>query len=144
MPEAAEALKRLLTGLQRNQITGNNVRFLGTASWDSPETLTLPELNNAWYAAVPFGEMNNFMTSFQENFGYHPPQLSSLSYDAVLLIAELGKEGLVSGEITRQDGFFGANGAYRFLSDGTSERSYDVMEINNGSVAVLDPAQKFF
>jgi ABC-type branched-subunit amino acid transport system substrate-binding protein len=144
MPEAAEPLKRLLSGLAQNQITSDNVRFIGTASWDNPETLMLPELNNAWYSAVPFDGMNSFMTNFQENFGYRPPQLASLSYDAVLLIAELGKDGLYEGAIIRQDGFFGANGAYRFLNTGISERGYDVMEVSNGSVTIIDPAQKFF
>jgi len=144
MPESAEALQRLLISLQQYQITSENVRFIGTASWDSPETLSIAALNYAWYATVPFGEMDNFMNNFQENFGYRPPQLASLSYDAVLLIAELGKEGLYSGGITRSDGFFGANSAYRFLNSGVSERSYDVMEIREGSVAVIDPAQKFF
>ena len=144
MPESGEALKRLLASLQQAQVTGSNVRFIGTASWDNPETLMLPELNNAWYSAVPFDGMNSFMTNFQENFGYRSPQLASLSYDAVLLIAELGKEGLHEGAIIRNDGFFGANGAYRFQANGVSERAYDVMEINNGSVTVIDPAQKFF
>ena len=144
MPETGEALKRLLTSLQQNQITSDVVRYMGTASWDNPETLAMPELNHAWYTAVPFNNMNDFMTNFQENFGYRPPQLASLSYDAVLMIAELGKDGLHEGAIIKDDGFFGANGAYRFQPSGVSERAYDVMEITNGSVTVVDPAPKFF
>jgi ABC-type branched-subunit amino acid transport system substrate-binding protein len=144
LPESGAELKRFLLSLGQNNISTKNVRFLGLESWDNPETYTIPELDGAWYTSVPYQNMNSFMVNFNENFGYRPPQLASLAYDAVLLAAELGKNGLMSGQILRPDGFYGVNGAYRFSPSGLSERKYDIIEINYGKITILDSAPSFF
>lgn len=144
MPESGATLKRFLLALKQDNITSSKVRYLGLESWDNAETYTMPELDSAWYTAVPYAGMNSFMVNFNENFGYRPPQLASLAYDAVLLAAELGQKGLMGSDILRPDGFYGVNGAYRFNASGASERKYDIVEINYGRINIVDSAPSFF
>ena len=55
------------------------------------------------------------------------------------------KSGLFSIErLMRPTGFVGTDGLFRFLSDGTVERSLAVLEINRRGFKVVDPAPKAF
>ncbi len=144
MPESGEALRRLVTSLERNGLTSEKVRFIGTAAWDDSDTYGMYELHNAWFPAVPYSNMRSFMTTFQENFGYRPAQVASLAYDAVLLAAEIGRAGLKGDALTSLQGYYGANGSYRFLANGESERGYDIVEVNRGRIKVVDFAPSYF
>ena len=41
-------------------------------------------------------------------------------------------------------GFLGVDGAFRFASTGVGERSFEVREVGNGTISIVDPAPRQF
>ena len=145
IPHGGETLERFLLAMQQQGISTTNVTLLGTALWDNPETLSISELDNAVYASVPYEGVERFNDNFMSSFGYRPSsKVVSLGYDAVALAIRLSGSGFASSAITNPRGFVGVNGAYRFDSRGINERSYEVLEISNGQITVVDPASYYF
>lgn len=144
IPQGGEALERILLGMQQKGLGQADITILGTALWDNPETLSIPELNNAIYAGVPYEAFENFSNKFMSSFGYRPQKITSLAYDAVDLAIKLSDSNFSTSEITNQQGFIGVNGAYRFDSMGVSERRYEVVEILNGQIRVVERAAYYF
>lgn len=144
LADAGGSLTQILQETQQAGLRAGQVRLLGVNAWDNSKTLANQALQGAWFTNVPSVEMGNFVDSFYSNFNYKPLPVAALSYDAILLTAELGKGGLAAGAIERQQGFYGANGAYRLRSNGTAERRYDVMEVSGGQAFVIDEAAKTF
>ncbi|MGA9848481.1 MAG: hypothetical protein WBQ45_12685 [Roseiarcus sp.] len=46
--------------------------------------------------------------------------------------------------LTNVSGFNGADGVFRFRTDGTNERGLAVMEIDNNAATVISPAPRSF
>jgi len=55
-----------------------------------------------------------------------------------------GSQRFSESVLTNPSGFAGADGLFRFRADGTSERGLAVLEMRNGSTAVVSPAPKSF
>lgn len=127
-------------------IDSRRVKILGTTGWDYPAAPGERALVGGWFAAPDPGAWRAFAGTFAKSTGSAPPRLASLAYDAVALSATFatgsGRYGPVN--LTRASGFNGVDGNYRFLADGTSERSLAVLELRQSGPILLEPAPQGF
>lgn len=138
--------------LSQYDLPPSEVRRLGTGLFDDPALAADPSMNGAWFAAPAPAARENFERSFLTNFGYTPPRLASLGYDAAALAAVLAQRGLMAGgnpafdrgAIMNPNGFAGIDGIFRFRPNGTAERGLAVLEYRNGAITVIDDAPKTF
>jgi hypothetical protein len=77
-------------------------------------------------------------------YGSEPPRLATLAYDAVSLAAALarsqGAQRFTEGVLTGSAGFNGADGIFRFRTDGQNERGLPILQIGRGATTVVSPA----
>ncbi|MGA8713586.1 MAG: penicillin-binding protein activator, partial [Roseiarcus sp.] len=83
---------------------------------------------------------------YRAKFNSDPTRLATLSYDAVMLAGALAKtpDRFSQRALTNVSGFNGADGVFRFRTDGTNERGLAVMEIDNNAATVISPAPRSF
>jgi len=124
------------------------VKFLGTGLWDEPNLGREPALVGAWFAAPAPDARQSFEQRFQETYGYRPPRLATLAYDATALAAALARSGdptpFRTDQLTNPNGFSGIDGIFRLLPDGTTERGLAVIEVTRSGFLVIDPAPQTF
>jgi ABC-type branched-subunit amino acid transport system substrate-binding protein len=105
-------------------------------------------LSGAWFPGPERTGFDAFAQRYQAAFGSPPLRPASLAYDATSLAAGLagrfGKNAFAEKVLTNPSGFIGVDGAFRFLSNGLSERGLAIYEINHGVAQVIDPAPKNF
>ena len=81
-------------------------------------------------------------------FGSDPPQLATLSYDAVSLVAMLSAgepyHRFTDQALTDPNGFSGVDGILRFNPDGTSERGLAILAVEPDGFRVVDPSPRTF
>jgi ABC-type branched-subunit amino acid transport system substrate-binding protein len=134
--------------LASNGVSPKRLKFIGTGLWDDPKLFSNPNMAGAWFAAPDTSGFRNFAERYRARFGAEPARTASLAYDAVSLIAALVKTqgpNRFSEEIlANPSGFAGTDGVFRFRADGTSERGLAIMEIQNGSARVVNPAPRSF
>ncbi|MCI5048874.1 MAG: penicillin-binding protein activator [Rickettsiales bacterium] len=143
LPEGGEPLGVLLNQLMNAGITTKNVQFIGTGLWDDRDLARLHDLSGAWFASSPPDMYSAFEDRFITSYGYKPPRIASLAYDAVALAATLATTGTGFNRsvITNPNGYSGpANGIFRFRKDGLVERGLAVMKVENNGFTVIDPA----
>ncbi len=136
-------LKLIASLLPVYSIAQPQIRLLGTASWDLPNLGTEPGLVGGWFAAPPPEARARFEQQFAKAFGHKPQRLATLAYDAVGIAAVLHRTpgGSFSTEaLTNPSGFAGADGIFRLLPDGTTERGLAVLQVDPGGVSVVSPA----
>lgn len=147
LPEGGAQLEPILTELKAANISPRNVQFIGTGLWDDTDIIKQHDLNGAWIASGPPYLYESFEKHFVGSYGYKPPRIASLSYDAVALAATLvtTQGGLNRDSMADPSGYSGpANGIFRFLPNGTVERGLAVVRIENGQFVLLDPAPAAF
>jgi Periplasmic binding protein len=161
LPEGGELLGTLAPLLPFYEIDPNKVKLLGTGLWNDPGLLREPPLQGAWFAAPHPVAPNAFLKRQESNFGKTPPRIATLAYDAMSLVALLARTPAVESpgdpqkpkitaslfapeRLLRETGFSGLDGLFRFLADGTVERSLAVLEINRRGLQVIDPAPTAF
>lgn len=122
-------------------------RPLGTMLWESDPRLLFEEtLQGGWYASVsPEGE-RNFQARFQRAFGREPGALAGLAYDATALAAVVAASdrSFPRELLTDPSGFVGRAGIFRLRGDGTTQHDLAVLEIDNGTARVVEPAPSSF
>ena len=149
LPSGGAELRIISPLLAFYDVDPSRIRLLGSTLWDSDKNLNLePALIGGWYAA-PSPELRKaYEVKFEKIFGYSPPRLSSLAYDAMLLAVKLTSEKLGmnngSARITDPRGFLGVDGIVRFLKNGTNERGLAILEVGPDGVKVIDKAPKLF
>jgi len=149
LPSGGAELRIIAPLLAFYDVDPSRIRILGSTLWDNDKNLNLePALIGGWYAA-PSPELRNaYEVKFEKIFGYSPPRLSSLAYDAMLLAVKLTSEKLgmnnSSTLITDPRGFLGVDGIVRFLKNGTNERGLAILEVGPDGVKVIDKAPKLF
>lgn len=127
-----------------------NVSLLGTELWNTERTLTgNPAMRGALFASVSDGLYNQLSTKYRARYGKAPYRLSSLGYDAVLLVTRVARDWKVgtafpSRALSDPGGFAGIDGAFRFGRDGIAERALQVQQIDAGSFKVVSPAPTRF
>jgi len=145
IPEQADGMAAVASALASN---GIKTQLLGTGVWNDARVLRLPELQGAWFAAPDNAGFNALAQRYKAKFGSQPTRLATLSYDAVTLAAALARNAAPDpygpGAMTSTSGFNGADGVFRFRSNGTSERGLAVMEIDNNAAVVIGPAPRSF
>jgi branched-chain amino acid transport system substrate-binding protein len=125
-------------------------RILGTELWSGEVAVTrAPALRGALFAAVSDNRYRRFVDSYEARFGGQPYRISTLGYDAVLLALRVAQDWRVgrdfpTGELRDSGGFLGLDGAFRFRRDGVVERSFEVREIRDGEVVIVDAAPTSF
>jgi hypothetical protein len=63
---------------------------------------------------------------------------------AALLSRDRGPQGFSRGAIENSEGFAGSDGLFRFRGNGAIERGLAIIEVRQGSVAVLEAAPRRF
>ena len=145
IPEQAEGMGAVSAALVAN---GVKTQILGTGVWNDAKTLKLSALQGAWFSAPENSGFNAFATRYKAKFHSDPTRISTLSYDAVSLVAALartqGAQRFAERTLTNASGFNGADGVFRFRADGPNERGLAVLEVANGAASVLSPAPRSF
>lgn len=124
--------------------------LIGPELWAGDATLTTNSaMRGAWYSTVSDARYRQFATSYEARFGNAPPRIASLGYDAVLLTLRVAREWrpgtqFPSGRMLDPGGFLGVDGAFRFGSTGLGERSFEVREVGNGTITIVDGAPREF
>ena len=143
-------LKTIIDSLKRHNIDLQKVKLLGTGLWDSDEITKIPEMVGAWFSSSPPEDYKIFARRFETSYGYKPARLSSLSYDAVALVAMLAMPmhnptNIEDKVLTNSEGYISpANSLFRFRADGAAERRLAVLEITTGGFKVVEVAEKDF
>jgi ABC-type branched-subunit amino acid transport system substrate-binding protein len=148
IPEGADGLPALLDALASNGVDLKRIKLLGTGVWNDPKLFRQPNLQGAWFPAPETAGFGAFAQRYRAKFSSEPTRIATLSYDALSLAAALvrtqGSQGFSEAVLTNPSGFAGADGLFRFHADGTSDRGLAVLEVRNGTAAVVSPAPKSF
>lgn len=141
-PQAATAVPLLRRASPSTQI-------LGTELWNTDTSGAPPALSGAWFASVPDSLYRQYARNYRTRFNAAPYRLSSLGYDAVLLVVRIARDWRVGtafpeARLRDSDGFSGVDGAFRFGRDGVAERALEVQEIRGGSTVTVSPAPSGF
>jgi ABC-type branched-subunit amino acid transport system substrate-binding protein len=141
-------LKAISSTMSFNGADKNRVKLLGTGTWDDPSLAREASLEGAWYAAPAPNADEQFVAKYRATFNAAPPQLASLAYDAVSLVALLAQGApyhrFTQTALMDPNGFAGVNGIFRFNPDGTSERGLAVLELTPNGPQVVSPAPTTF
>ena len=127
-----------------------STRVLGTELWNSDRAVaTQAALNGAWFASVPDNLYRQYAQNYRARFNAAPYRLSSLGYDAVLLVVRISRDWRVGSAFPQSrlrdaDGFAGIDGAFRFGRDGVAERALEVQEVRGGTTVTVSPAPTRF
>jgi hypothetical protein len=125
------------------------LKFIGTGLWDDTEVIAHPALRGAWFATSDPRATAKFKEKFAGTYNYQPMRLASLAYDAVALATTLalenGSAAFTLANMTDKKGFFGpANGTFRLLPNGMTERLLAVVEVGaNGFYVIEDAPVRF-
>ena len=146
--EGGQVLRAAAPSLGFAGLDKNVVKLLGTGLWDDPSVAREDMLVGGWFAAPEPDADDAFGARFQTTFGSTPPQLASLSYDAIALVALLSNgtpyHRFTQAALMDPNGFSGVDGIFRFNADGTSERGLAVLEVAPDGFHVVSPAPKTF
>ena len=127
-----------------------NTLIIGTELWIGDASVTRASaLRGAIFSAVSDDRYRRFVDSYEARFGAQPYRISTLGYDAVLLTLRVARDWRVGrdfpvSQLRDSGGFVGLDGPFRFGRSGVIERAFEVREIRNGQVVVVDPAPSRF
>jgi Periplasmic binding protein len=148
LPEGGQKLRELAPLLSYYDIDPRKVKFIGTGLWADRNLATEPSLVGGWFAAPTPEPARQFLSRFNQTFGYTPPRISSLAYDALalagLLASEGGEDKFGAIRLEDADGFAGYNGIFRFSANGLAERGLAVMTIGQSDLELLEEAPGTF
>lgn len=133
IPDGGEALVGFSGAL-----AGSGPRLLGGVQWGVLDVAGVPSLEEAWFAAPPPNSFVPFLDRFEAEFEEPAGIVAALGHDAALTAALLGNERRMSrAGLTRDEGFAGVLGRYRFLEDGRCQRDLAVLTIENGQIVTI-------
>ena len=148
IPEQAEGMSAVAQALSANGLDSKKAQLLGTGVWADARVLRLPALQGAWFSAPENNGFNNFAGKYRARFKSDPIRIATLAHDAAQLVAALaqqqGGQRYAESVLLNPSGFNGADGVFRFRSDGQNERGLSVLQVNNGSSTVVSPAPRSF
>jgi ABC-type branched-subunit amino acid transport system substrate-binding protein len=147
LADGGARLRSMAALLVYYDVDPETTRPLGTMLWEGDPRLLFEEtLQGGWYASVsPEGE-RSFQARFEQAFDRVPVALAGLAYDATALAAVVAASDrrFPSEMLTDPSGFVGRAGIFRLRSDGTTEHGLAVLEIDNGTARVVEPAPTSF
>ncbi|MEJ8572699.1 penicillin-binding protein activator [Microbaculum marinum] len=148
IPEGPAVLPALTAELANARIDPRRVQFLGSGQWNEPAVWRLTGLEGGVFPGPNPDGWQAFVAKYQARFGAVPPRPATLAYDAVTLAAALARIGGAGGftdqALTNPDGFSGIDGIFRFRPNGTSQRGLAILEVQNGSATIRQPAPRSF
>jgi branched-chain amino acid transport system substrate-binding protein len=124
------------------------VQILGTGVWNDLSVLQKPALQRGWFAAPDSAGYNSFASRYRKRFNSNPTRTATIGYDSVALAAALvltqGSNRFTQQTLTNPSGFAGQDGIFRFRADGTNERALAILQVNNQTAQIINPAPKGF
>lgn len=148
IPESSKNLPWVLSYLNHFKPDDKQIRYLGTRLWENPRVLREPNLIGSWFASHNHSRWKLLESRFIQTFGYKPPRLASVAYDAVALSAVLASHhrgpDFSTFRITNLTGFEGIDGIFRLKADGTVERGLAVFEVTPNNFQMISPPAKSF
>ena len=148
LADGGGALSQLARLLVYNGVDPARVKFLGTGLWDDPSILNEPAVAGGWFAAPDPQLRIAFANRFNQVYGYAPPRIASLAYDAITLVNSYSNgrpfKRFLLTTFSDPNGFAGLDGIFRFRPDGTIERGLAVVEVGQGKFNVLTRAPRSF
>ena len=125
-------------------------RLLATERWAAETGIgATAALRGTWFAAPSDANYNAFRLRYRARYSAMPYRLSSLGYDAVLLVVRVAADWPIGrpfpGRALRDPGgFAGVDGAFRFGRDGIAERALEVREVTATGTIIVSPAPRGF
>ncbi|NWH09170.1 MAG: penicillin-binding protein activator [Alphaproteobacteria bacterium] len=148
LPEGGQALRTLAPLLPFNNIDPRTVKFLGTGLWDDRSILSEPSIKGGWFAAPDPIVREGFAQRFKETYGYTPPRIASLAYDAISLVntyaAGAPYQRYQTTTFLDPNGYQGIDGIFRFRPDGTIERGLAIIEVTETGFETIGAAPVTF
>ena len=141
---AAQAVEQL------RSLGRENVQIMGTELWNNQPNLgSNAAMRGAIFASVPDGMFQTLSRRYRERFSGSPYRLSSLGYDAALLVVRIAQSwepgsAFPVSELLDEGGFTGVDGAFRFSQSGIAERALEVQRITASEPTVVSPAPTGF
>lgn len=147
--DSASALPLLTQLLPEAGVTTTSVQYMGLTRWDiPPQTLTLPGVQNGWFAVPDPAAASSFASQYQAAYGRAPHPIGGLAFDGIAAIGALVSRGnsdaLTASALTQGAGYRGASGIFRLLPNGTNQRGLAIATIRDAQVAILSPAPQSF
>jgi branched-chain amino acid transport system substrate-binding protein len=145
--DSGRAAMAIVPVLRKNGV--KSAKILGTDLWNAANLTASVPMRGAWYAAAPDAMYRQYATKYSARFGKAPIRVSSLGYDSVLLIARVAQNWKIGSafpvaRLTDAEGFIGIDGAFRFMTNGQSERMMEVLEVQAAALKTIDPAPSSF
>ncbi len=143
----------IMAALGSEGITPRNTQFMGLTRWDaSTELLQQPSAQGALFAVPDPSLGAQFTGRYIAQFGTEPHNLAPLAYDAVAAVGAMIKAARAEGatdtfsaaRITNPAGFVGVNGIFRFTPNGLNQRGLAILEVEDGTAIVIEPAPRNF
>lgn len=148
LADGGERLVAIAALLPFYDVDPKKVRMLGTGQWDMPGLGSEPALSGGWHAGPPPQARAEFIQQYQAVYGSTPHRLATLAYDATALAAVLsraeGGPNFSAEALTNRSGFWGRDGIFRFLPDGTVDRGLAVLQLEPRAIKVIDPSPEAF
>lgn len=154
LPAGGAEAKAVAAELRHHMSPG--VPFLGFALWNTPEILSDPVFEGAWFVNFDTRHLTAFSARFEKLYDHAPHILAPLGYDAVALAAGLAKNTssgfpYTSDRLENPEGFSGVNGLFRFrstgaagIAGGVAEYALATYEIRGGQPRLLAEAPQNF
>jgi ABC-type branched-subunit amino acid transport system substrate-binding protein len=127
-----------------------NAKVLGTELWNTEGSIaSMTSLHGAWFASVPDGLYRQLAAKYRVKYGAGPYRISSMGYDAVLLVSRIAQDWRVGSDfpvarLLDDGGFTGIDGPFRFHSDGIVERALEVQQVGPAGLSVVSPSPARF
>jgi ABC-type branched-subunit amino acid transport system substrate-binding protein len=148
VPQGGSLMRGLAQTLAYSNVDLAKVKLLGTGLWLEPVSQKEGLLAGAWFAAPQPSTDDAFNAKYRATFGSEPPQLASLAYDAVSLVALLASgtpyHRFTQRAITDPNGFAGVSGIFRFKTDGSIDRGLAVLGVEPAGFTLVNPAPVTF
>ncbi|MGE3246484.1 MAG: penicillin-binding protein activator [Beijerinckiaceae bacterium] len=148
VPDQAQNMAGLSSLLISAGVDPNKVLVMGTGLWNDARTMNLPLLQGAVFAAPENAGFNAFADRYRSKFNSDPTRIATLAYDAVTLAVALAGQQSANkfpeSILTNASGFNGADGLFRFRSDGTNQRGLAVQQIRRGTTSTVSGAPRSF
>lgn len=119
-------------------LRGSGVQLLGSTQWSSLDLSGRPAFRDAWFAAPDPIRFAAFDDAFSEATGQAGGIISGLAFDGVELLRILGQAGQLNARgLTRDEGFTGVLGPYRFQRSGLCDRGLGVLRVGAGEFSLI-------
>lgn len=149
IPSKGEDLPLIASQLAFFDIDANDVLLLGTSAWNNKGVLKNrgEYLKNSLFPTLSEKRTTIFGDRYFKSYGETPHMFSTFAYDSINILSDFhklhgNKVNRLPKYLTREFGFNGLNGAFRFNSKGIPERQYAFKAIKRNKLKTIIPAAK--